>query len=241
MDLFMWELMINDRANMLPVIEELAAKVEPDHGIRLRHMTRRSLRKDLDRFAEIYNQAWSHNWGFVPYTKADLDAYAQELQLVFDPLWFMVAERISDGATVGVAITVPDVNQVLRRMNGRLLPLGWWRFLRKRQVIDRCRVGFLGVKPEFQHTGVAAKLYVEHFDMAEIGPIKGGEMGWILETNTAMNRGMEAMGGRIVKRYRMYERRFEAGAAPAGRPTPRCGSRAARTTMSSRTSSIAER
>ncbi len=215
MDLFMWELMINDRANMLPVIEELAAKVEPDHGIRLRHMTRRSLRKDLDRFAEIYNQAWSHNWGFVPYTKADLDAYAQELQLVFDPQWFMVAERISDGATVGVAITVPDVNQVLRRMNGRLLPMGWWRFLRKRSIIDRCRVGFLGVKPEFQHTGVAAKLYVEHFDMAEIGPIRGGEMGWILETNTAMNRGMEAMGGRIVKRYRMYERRFEADAAPA--------------------------
>ena len=58
------------------------------------------------------------------------------------------------------------------------------------------RVGFLGVKPEYQHTGVAAKLYQAHFDAAERPPQKGGEMGWILETNTAMNRGMEGMGGR---------------------------------------------
>jgi hypothetical protein len=65
---------------------------------------------------------------------------------------------------------------------------------------------FLGVKPEYQHTGVAAKLYQMHFDAAEARPQKGGEMGWILETNTAMNRGMEAMGGRVVKRYRVYER-----------------------------------
>ena len=72
--------------------------------------------------------------------------------------------------------------------------------------MDRVRVGFLGVKPEHQHTGVAAELYEEHFDAAERAPQKGGEMGWILETNTAMNRGMEAMGGRIVKRYRVYER-----------------------------------
>jgi hypothetical protein len=64
------------------------------------------------------------------------------------------------------------------------------------------------VKPEYQHTGVAAKLYVEHFDMAAVTKFKGGEMGWILETNKPMNRGMEAMGGRIVKKYRMYERVF---------------------------------
>jgi GNAT superfamily N-acetyltransferase len=74
------------------------------------------------------------------------------------------------------------------------------------------RVGFLGVKPEYQHTGVAAALYKEHFDMAEVRPQTGGEMGWILETNTAMNRGMEAMGGRIVKKFRVYERLLEEGA-----------------------------
>ncbi|MCU0257915.1 MAG: hypothetical protein MUF56_02675 [Solirubrobacteraceae bacterium] len=72
------------------------------------------------------------------------------------------------------------------------------------------------MKPEYQHTGVAAGLYIEHFDMAAIGPVRGGEMGWILETNVAMNRGMEAMGGEIVKRYRMYERRFDPSLPSSG-------------------------
>ncbi len=204
-DLLMWNLEIQGRDNVLPVLWELAEKLEPEHGITIRHMTRRSLRKDLDVFGEIYNRAWRKNWGFVPYSKADLDHYAQELQLVFDPHWFMVAET-REGEPVGVAITVPDVNKVLRRMDGRLLPLGWWHFLRKGRILDRVRVGFLGVKPEYQHTGVAAGLYAEHYAMAETRPQSGGEMGWILETNTAMNRGMEAMGGKVVKKYRVYER-----------------------------------
>ena len=117
----------------------------------------------------------------------------------------MVAET-ADGDTAAVAITVPDVNQVLKKMNGRLLPLGWWHYLRRARTIDRVRVGFLGVKPAYQHTGVAAALYVEHFDTATRAPQKWGEMGWILETNRNMNRAMEAMGGRIVRRFRVYER-----------------------------------
>ncbi len=118
----------------------------------------------------------------------------------------MIAEREDTGEVVGIAITVPDLNQMLAKMKGRLLPFGWWYFLRKGSIMTRVRVGWLGVKPEYQHTGVAAKLYEMHFDAAEARPQKGGEMGWILETNTAMNRGMEAMGGRVVKKYRMYER-----------------------------------
>ncbi len=204
MDLLMWELDISDRDHMLPVIFELAEQLEPRHGITLRKMSRRGLRKDMDRFADVYNAAWSENWGFSPYGKADLDQYSLDLQLVFDPNWFMVAET-REGETVAIAITVPDVNQVLKKMNGRLLPFGWWTFLRKGKSIDRVRVGFLGVKPEYQHTGVAAAMYVEHFNMANTTPQSGGEMGWILETNTNMNRAMEAMHGRIVRRYRVYE------------------------------------
>jgi len=203
-DLFMWELHISDRDKVMPIIWELAESLEPKHGIRVRKMTRRRLRRELDAFAEIYNEAWSRNWGFVPYSKADLDAYARELQLVFDRDWFMVAED-SAGKTVGVAISVPDINQVLKLMGGRLLPLGWWHYLNRRRNVNRVRVGFLGVRPAYQHTGVAAGLYAEHFEMAARTRVKGGEMGWILETNKAMNRAMKAMGGRIVKRFRVYE------------------------------------
>ncbi len=207
MDLFMWQLHITGRDNVVSMIWDLADKLEPKHGIRIRKMSRLRLRRELDAFAEIYNEAWSSNWDFVPWSKRDLDAYAQELQLVYDRDWFMVAED-ANGKTVGVAISVPDINQVLKRMNGRLLPLGWWHYLNRRRIIDRVRVGFLGVRPAYQHTGVAAGLYAEHFDMAEQTRVKGGEMGWILETNKAMNRGMKAMGGTIVKKFRVYERRL---------------------------------
>jgi hypothetical protein len=205
-DLLMWELEISDREKILPIIFQLSEESESKHGIELRHMRRRDLGKDIKVFGEVYNAAWKDNWGFVPYSDEDLKHYAEELQLVFDRNWFMVAQK--DGETIGIAITVPDVNQVLKRMNGRLLPLGWWRYLRKAKYIDRVRVGFLGVKPEYQHTGTAARFYVEHFDVARRTPQKWGEMGWILETNRAMNRGMEAMGGRIAKRFRVYESRF---------------------------------
>jgi GNAT superfamily N-acetyltransferase len=205
-DLLMWSLDVGDRENVLPVMWELADKVQSEHGIRVRPMRRWQLRKDMDAFAEVYNSAWSKNWDFVPYSKKDLDAYAQELQLVFDKHWFMIAEREADGEVVAMAITVPDVNEVLAKMKGRLLPFGWWHFANKRRIIKRLRVGFLGVKPEYQHTGVAARLYQLHYDAAEARPQKGGEMGWILETNKPMNRGMEMMGGKVVKRYRMYER-----------------------------------
>ena len=205
MDLLMWNLEVEDLGSVQPAIVDLAEKAESEHGIHVRPMRRLRLRKELDAFAEVYNAAWADNWDFVPYGKKDLDDLALELQLVFDKHWFFIAEKLDTGEVVGMAITIPDINQVLAKMNGRILPLGWWRFLRRSRTITRVRVGFLGVKPEYQHTGVAAKLYLEHFNAAATTPQSGGEMGWILETNTAMNRAMEGMGGRIVKRYRMYE------------------------------------
>ncbi|HEX3735585.1 MAG TPA: hypothetical protein VHU86_10610 [Solirubrobacterales bacterium] len=205
MDLYSWELNISNRGTtLLPVLEELDQKAREEHGVTIRKMSRRHLRREMDDFAEIYNAAWAENWGFVPYGKKDLDAYALDLQLVYTPEWFMVAEK--DGETIAIAITPIDVNQVLKKMKGRVLPLGWWHYLRKNRTVDRVRVGFLGVKPEHQHTGVAAALYIAHFDAAARTKQKSGEAGWILETNVPMNRGLEAMGGEIVKKYRVYER-----------------------------------
>ena len=92
--------------------------------------------------------------------------------------------------------------------DGRVLPLGWAKFLWYRRKIDRVRVFALGVKPDWQHTGVAAKFYERHFDAATRTPQTHGEMGWILETNKNMNKAMEAMGGKVVRRFRLYEREF---------------------------------
>ena len=206
MDLLKWELYISDRGSVLPVIWELADKLEPEHGIRLRHLNKRDLEQEVRRFSVIYNEAWENNWGAVPLTERELKHLGKEIKPILNENWGMFAEK--DGETVGAALTVPDFNQVLAKLNGRLLPFGWLRALRARDEIDSVRVFALGVKPEYQHTGVAAAFYAEHFRMASTTRQTGGEMGWILETNTAMNKAMEAMGGRLVKRFRVYERTF---------------------------------
>lgn len=205
-DLYVWRIHADDYQRTHPMIFKLAERLEADHGIVVRRMSRLHLRKELDRFAEVYNAAWAKNWGFVPYSKEDLDAFVFDIQLVFDRDWMMVAEKKETGEPVAIAMTFPDINQVLRRMNGRLLPWGWYHYLRRNRIMTWIRVGFLGVKPEYQHTGVAAKLYVEHFETARRKPHKDGHCGWILETNLAMNRAMAAMGSEIAKTYRMYQR-----------------------------------
>jgi len=140
----------------------------------------------------------------VPLTDEEVRHYAKELKPILDENWAFIAEK--DGETVGAALTLPDYNQVLKHLNGRLLPIGWAKALYWRRKINRVRVFALGVKAKHQHTGVAAKLYTEHFDSAARTPQKGGEMGWILETNKSMNRAMEGMGGKIVSTYRLFEK-----------------------------------
>jgi GNAT superfamily N-acetyltransferase len=204
MDLYMWELWVDDRASVHPAIVRMAEEVKTKHGIDVRGMRKRDLRSEVDRFLEVYNEAWERNWGFVPLTDEEVRHYAKELKPILDENWAFIAEK--DGETVGAALTLPDYNQVLKHLNGRLLPIGWAKALYWRRKINRVRVFALGVKAKHQHTGVAAKLYTEHFDSAARTPQKGGEMGWILETNKSMNRAMEGMGGKIVSTYRLFEK-----------------------------------
>ena len=207
MDLLMWRLEIAGRDKVNPIVWKLADQLEERHGIVVRPFRKRDLEAEVARFIEVYHAAWEKNWGFVPLTDAEVRHYAAQLKPFLDENWAYVAEK--DGETVGAALTLPDYNQALRHLHGRILPLGWAKFLYWRRKIDRVRVFALGVKPEWQHTGVAAKFYERHFDAAARTPQTHGEMGWILETNKNMNRAMEAMGGEIVRRYRLYERQLD--------------------------------
>jgi GNAT superfamily N-acetyltransferase len=207
MDLLMWELHIEGKENVHQAIWDMADAVEPKHGIVVRPMNKKDLQAEVTRFLEVYNASWERNWGFVPLDEAEARHYAKQLKPVLDPNWAYIAERKDTGEVVGAALTLPDFNQVLAHVkDGRLLPFGWLAALRNRKKIDRVRVFALGVKPEYQHTGVAARMYQMHFEAAERTPQRWGEMGWILETNKAMNRAMEGMGGKVVRKYRLYER-----------------------------------
>jgi GNAT superfamily N-acetyltransferase len=208
-DLYMWTLQVDKRSDVAPMIWQVAEQAEKEHGITLRHMRKKQLDAEVHHFVDVYNAAWKDNWGFTPMRVEDFEHTAKDMKPLLSEDWLMICEK--DGEVIAAALTVPDFNQAFEKANGRLLPFGGIRMLAKLRSIDQVRVGFLGVKPEYQHTGVAALLYREHFDMAEKTPQKGGEMGWILETNTPMNRAMEGMGGTIAKKYRVYEKVFRPG------------------------------
>lgn len=205
-DLYMWRLWLGElrEGDSFHPLIHAASEKSREEGVVVRGMRKREMEVEVARFRDVYNEAWGDNWGFVPITEAEVAFQAKNLKPVLDENWAMIAER--DGEVVGAALTLPDVDQALRRMKGRLLPVGWWHFLRRKSYIDRLRVFALGVRHDYQHLGVAAALYERHMQVAkEHGP-RGGHMGWILETNEAMNRAMEGMGGEIVQRYRIYER-----------------------------------
>jgi len=212
MDLLMWELQLGNLKqgeSFDPAIHAKAEQALRDEGVVIRNIDKRNLEREMRLFTPIYKDAWGDNWGFVPPTDAEVAFHAGILKQVLDEDWAYIAEK--DGEAIGAALTLPDINQVLAKMGGRRLPFGWLHFYLGKRKIDRLRVFALGVKHEYHHTGVAAGLYLKHLETAQKpGAIEGGEMGWILETNEAMNRAMEGMGGKVVKRYRIYERALDA-------------------------------
>ncbi len=212
-DLLMWGLWfgeLREGTEMHPLIHKAAA-YSREKGVVVRNMRRADMEAEVGRFMDVYNEAWGENWGFVPITEAEVAFQAKNLKPVLDENWAMIAEK--DGEVVGAALTLPDVEQALVKMNGRVFPFGWWHFLRRKKYIDRLRVFALGVKHDYQHLGVAAALYERHVQTAgSIGP-PGGHMGWILENNKSMNRAMEGMGGKVVQTYRVYRLPL-AGVAP---------------------------
>jgi len=212
MDLLMWNIAMGElkRGDQFhDFIHQAAERSATEHGITLRNMRKSDMEAEVRRFMDVYNDAWGDNWGFVPITDAEVRFQAKNLKQVLDEDWAMMAEN-ADGEVVGAALTLPDINQVTARMNGRLLPFGWLRFLLGRRKIDRVRVFALGVKHDWQHTGVAAALYVKHIETTRPDGVMSAETGWILEVNEAMNRAMEGMGGHVVKRYRIYEKALGA-------------------------------
>lgn len=157
---------------------------------------------ELARARDVYNRAWEHNQDFVPLDEAEIAFLAQSLRQVVDPDLVFFAEV--NGKPVGVSITLPDFNQILRTMNGRLLPLGWWRLLRGRSRIDTARVFAMGVVPEYRHRAIDTVFYYETFRAAIRKGYRRAELSLIVASNRQMRGILEGLGARIYKTYRVY-------------------------------------
>lgn len=174
-------------------------------GISLRSLDLGRFRQEVEAVKEIYNVAWSRNWGFVPMTDAEIDHLASEFRPVVDPDLCLIAE-VGD-EPVGFCLALPDLNQALRHLaDGRMFPLGWARFLWHRRNISGIRVLTLGFKPRFHRAGLGPAMYRRLFDAGVRKGYTIGEASWILADNLEMTRALERSGGRVYRRYRIYER-----------------------------------
>ncbi len=188
-------------------LERLASGVlERVPGLTVRPADLKNFARELAAVKDIYNSAWSRNWGFVPMTEEEIDSMAKRLKPLIVPDLLIMAEVNGDPA--GFVMAVPDYNQVLKRINGRLGPSGIMKFLWYSRKITDIRVMTMGVKESFRRKGIEGLLYLESFRAAMRRGYERAEMSWILEDNVLMQRGCELMGGSLYKKYRIYEKRL---------------------------------
>lgn len=212
MDLFAYFMDFGEARDLgqLPTkLTRVAEKVRKRGEIRLRPIDMKDFDREVGRFKEIYNQAWEKNWGFVPMTEAEMDHLAQQLKQAIDPVLIWIAEVAQGpeaGRVIGVGLTVPDANVVLKHMNGRVNPLTILKALYYQRRIKAARVIALGVVEEWRGRGVDALLYYETARAALAKGYQRGEGSWILESNVMMNRALQMLGGRVYKTYRVYEK-----------------------------------
>lgn len=201
-DLFAWH--IDLRLPLPDRMTRIADRVRRRNGIAIRTLDMCAFDRDLATVQRIYESAWRDNWGFVKPTEAEARQLAAELEPLIDPELVVYAEM--DGRPVGCAVAIPNANQLLKRMQGRLFPFGVLHFLRRRSIINETRLILLGVEPELQRTGLYPLLVAEVHQRARRRGYVAGEMSWTLEDNHAINAGIEATGGKCYKRYRLYQK-----------------------------------
>lgn len=178
-------------------------------NVKIRPIDMKNIERELDFIKEVYNSAWELNWGFVPMTDEEIEHLAEDLKRIAIPDLVLMAEV--DGKPAGVSIAIPNINEVLAEMNGRLFPFGWLRFLFGFRRIRRVRIIIMGVVKEYRKRGIDAVFYVDTYNAGRKLGFTEGEMSWVLEDNDITNRSIEMFGGRLYRRYRLYEKRIESG------------------------------
>ena len=188
-------------------LEKLASGVRARvPGLTVRPANMKRFHRELETVKDIYNSAWSHNWGYVAMTNEEIEAMAKRLKPLIVPELLIMAEV--NGSPAAFFMAVPDYNQVLCKINGRMGPVGIIKFLWYSRTIRDIRVLTLGVKEEYRKRGIEGLLYLESFKAAMKKGYERAEMSWILEDNVLMQRGCELMGGKLYKKYRIYEKRL---------------------------------
>ena len=178
-------------------------------GLRLRNIDMRRFNEEAATILHIYNDAWSRNWGHVPMTEGEFAQLAKEMKQIIDPKIVYILEDV--GRPVAFSISIPNMNQLLRRVSdGRLLPLGLLKMLAYGNFggLYEVRTPLMGILREYQGRGLDAVL---NLAIIKEGPTHGydaSEMSWVLDSNNVLRNALESFGAVVDKQYAMMEMAF---------------------------------
>lgn len=206
-DVFGWRYEVGDlNARVKKAREEILALSE----VQTRPFSKKDAERDVATALDVFNDAWNENWGYVPMTKREADKMAADLKMFLVP---EITRLVTiDGEPAAVAIALPNVNELITDLRGRLFPLGIAKLLWRLKVegAKSGRLLILGIKKKFRaqrkYAGLSLFLYAELNDGARKVGMTWGELGWTLEDNAAVNAGIRMMGAKKYKVYRIYEK-----------------------------------
>jgi GNAT superfamily N-acetyltransferase len=176
-------------------------------GVTVREINMQDWPGEAERMAKIFAEAWKDNWGAQPISQAEFLKYGEQYKLFIDPKLILLAER--DGEPLGMMVAIPNVNEIIQRIDGRLLPFGWWRLWRERKRVTTLRLFLLGVRPQARRLGLPV-LFMRHYHAALAGAahLREMEFSWILEDNHETLSLIDRLGGRRVQTLRLYEKKI---------------------------------
>jgi hypothetical protein len=206
-DVFAWRYVPGELNDATRQIAEYTRSVP---GVKLRRLDPKRLDAEVRTVMTIFNEAWSSNWGYLPFTENELSKMAREFKLLLDPRVAFVVEV--DGEPAAMALSMPNLNEAIRDLDGRLLPTGLFKLLWRLKVkgLRSLRLILLGIRPKFRGRpelkGLSVLLYVETHLQAVAAGYDLGELSWTLEDNEKINNGIRLMGGVPYKTYRVFQK-----------------------------------
>ena len=205
-DLYAWRYIIGE----IPEgSRQIADEVRSRPDVTIREVDRGRLKEEVDTIVDIFNSAWSENWGFVPFTKKEVEHFARSLNMILDERIALIAEV--EGKPAAIAIALPNINEALSHLRGKPSVLDYMKVLWRLKVTKpkSARLVLLGIKKEFRGKklgGLSVALYVDIHERSLKAGYREGELGWTLEDNEKINLGITLMGGIHYKTYRIYDK-----------------------------------
>ncbi len=205
-DLYAWRYV---PGRIPPTMVRLAERTRRTTDLSVRRLDRSRFDQDTRAVLRLFNDAWSRNWGFTPMLEEEFDQAVRDLRRIVDPDMVLIAEK--EGRPIAMAVSLPNLNEALAGLHGRLFPFGFlrllWRLKVRKPKTARClMLGIEESERRFATLGLSTLLYTEMDAVGVKAGIEWGEVSWTLEDNAAINRGIEALGAVRYKTYRIYRR-----------------------------------